>query len=124
MATKTDVTGPKITEETPTGVTTETVTTSVEEKPAIVSTVADVMTAIDPFVKRLESLEVLFSNSNLVERLDKIEQAVQPLLEEAKQIFGKGTFTDRIKRLEQIIAQHFGAHQLSTAQPVEQSKPQ
>lgn len=109
--------GPVITEETPTSVTTETRIETTEERPAIVSTVADVEAAIRPYVQRLESLETLFVNGNVNQRLQDLEK-LKPVLEEIKSMVGSGTTViDRIHRIEQIIKQHFGAHQLATAQP-------
>jgi hypothetical protein len=108
--------GPVITEDSPTRTTTETTITSTESKPAIVSTVADVQAAIQPFVQRLETIEALFANSKIVERLEDIEKLV-PAIEETRQAIGSGSFWDRLVRLEQLIIRHFGAHQLSTAEP-------
>jgi hypothetical protein len=108
-------TGPIITEQTPTSQTTETRIVSTEERPAVVSTVADVEAAIQPYVQRLATLEGLFTSANIVSRLDEVEQYL-PALRQQPQGTGS-TAEDRLLRLEQIIKQHFGAHQLSTAQP-------
>lgn len=108
-------TGPIITEQTPTSQTTETRIVSTEERPAVVSTVADVEAAIQPYVQRLATLEGLFASANIVSRLEEIERYL-PALQQQPQGTGHGLI-DRLIRIEQILKQHFGAHQLSTAEP-------
>jgi hypothetical protein len=108
-------TGPVITEQTPTSQTTETRIVSTEERPAVVSTVADVEAAIQPYVQRLATLEGLFTSANIVSRLEEMERHL-PALQQQSQGTGH-TIIDRLIRIEQIIKLRFGAHQLATAEP-------
>ncbi len=111
-------TGPVVTEQTPTATTTETRIVSTEAKPAVVSTVADIEAAIAPYVQRIEALEKQLSQGDFAQRLQQLETAVEAVKEFMGQTKGQ-TFWQRLVRLEQIIVQHFGAHQLATALPAQ-----